>query len=50
MCLLFIITGVAHADDIMRIFKYPGLEVKDPEDVAMMQALINMIYTYSTTG
>lgn len=42
--------GVSHADDVMRIFKYPGLESYTAEDRAMSEELINMIYTYSTTG
>ncbi|KAJ0176436.1 hypothetical protein K1T71_007615 [Dendrolimus kikuchii] len=42
--------GVSHADDLIHIFKFSGLSMKSPEDKAMMEELINMIYSYSTTG
>nr|QLI62123.1 carboxylesterase 11 [Streltzoviella insularis] len=41
--------GVSHADDLFHIFKFPGLKTS-PEDDKMSEALINMIYSYSTTG
>nr|AII21987.1 odorant degrading enzyme CXE13 [Sesamia inferens] len=42
--------GVSHADDVLRIFKYPGLASNNPQDVAMTEGLINMVYSFSTTG
>ncbi|KAJ0176437.1 hypothetical protein K1T71_007616 [Dendrolimus kikuchii] len=42
--------GVSHADDVMRIFKFPGLDIKSAEDKAMIVELISMIYSYSTSG
>nr|UUH60601.1 carboxylesterase [Ectropis obliqua] len=42
--------GVSHADDVLRIFKFPGLEVFTPDDVAMTERLLDMVYSYATTG
>ncbi|XP_050556454.1 venom carboxylesterase-6 [Spodoptera frugiperda] len=41
--------GVSHGDDVLSIFSYPGM-VLDEKDAAMIEGLINMIYSYSTTG
>nr|7MP4_A Chain A, Carboxylesterase-24 [Epiphyas postvittana]7MP4_B Chain B, Carboxylesterase-24 [Epiphyas postvittana]7MP4_C Chain C, Carboxylesterase-24 [Epiphyas postvittana]7MP4_D Chain D, Carboxylesterase-24 [Epiphyas postvittana]7MP4_E Chain E, Carboxylesterase-24 [Epiphyas postvittana]7MP4_F Chain F, Carboxylesterase-24 [Epiphyas postvittana]7MP4_G Chain G, Carboxylesterase-24 [Epiphyas postvittana]7MP4_H Chain H, Carboxylesterase-24 [Epiphyas postvittana] len=42
--------GVSHADDIFHIFKFPSLSSTSSEDVRMTEALIDMIYSFSTTG
>nr|WNK22298.1 carboxylesterase 13 [Athetis lepigone] len=42
--------GVSHADDVLRIFKYPGVDSNSPEDIAMTEGLIDMIYSFSTSG
>lgn len=42
--------GVSHADDVLRIFGYRGMTSKNAEQEAMLNGLINMIYTFSTTG
>ncbi|XP_059052234.1 carboxylic ester hydrolase-like [Achroia grisella] len=42
--------GVSHADDVFHIFGFPGLPLDSTEDKKMREALIDMVYTYSTTG
>ncbi|XP_052753164.1 venom carboxylesterase-6-like [Galleria mellonella] len=42
--------GVSHADDVFHIFGYPELAFDSTEDKKMREALINMVYSYSTTG
>ncbi|KAJ8722284.1 hypothetical protein PYW08_004686 [Mythimna loreyi] len=42
--------GVSHGDDVLHIFKFPGIDFNGPEDGAMVDGLINMIYSFSTTG
>ncbi|CAH2095915.1 unnamed protein product [Euphydryas editha] len=42
--------GVSHADDVMSVFKYlPKTSIND-DDKTMRNALIEMIYSYMTTG
>ncbi|KAH9632931.1 hypothetical protein HF086_002753 [Spodoptera exigua] len=41
--------GVSHGDDVLSIFSFPGM-TQSEHDTAMIEALINMIYSYSTTG
>lgn len=45
-----VFSGVSHADDVLRIFKFPGLEVSTPSDLAMIDGLINMLYSYASSG
>ncbi|XP_014360335.2 venom carboxylesterase-6 [Papilio machaon] len=41
--------GVSHADDVMSIFKF--IDSSDsPDDVQMRQILLDMIYSYASTG
>nr|XP_021199848.2 LOW QUALITY PROTEIN: venom carboxylesterase-6 [Helicoverpa armigera] len=42
--------GVSHGDDVLSIFKFPSMDSSDPQDRAMVDALINMVYSFSTTG
>ncbi|CAG9786917.1 unnamed protein product [Diatraea saccharalis] len=42
--------GVSHADDVLQIFKFPGLVFDTTEDKKMVNLLIDMVYTYATTG
>ncbi|XP_063383716.1 carboxylic ester hydrolase-like [Cydia fagiglandana] len=42
--------GVSHADDVFHIFKFPMLSSDSPDDKQMTEELIDMIYSYSTTG
>ncbi|CAH0398195.1 unnamed protein product [Chilo suppressalis] len=42
--------GVSHADDVLQVLKYPGLDFNTPEDKNMVDQLIDMIYSYATTG
>ncbi|XP_049873696.1 venom carboxylesterase-6-like [Pectinophora gossypiella] len=42
--------GVSHADDVFHVFKFPDLNSDSVEDKKMAQLLIDMIYSYATTG
>ncbi|XP_075977670.1 venom carboxylesterase-6-like [Anticarsia gemmatalis] len=42
--------GVSHGDDVVRIFKCPELDIKTEEDKVMTEQLINMVYSFATTG
>ncbi|CAB3261750.1 unnamed protein product [Arctia plantaginis] len=42
--------GVSHGDDVITMFKFPEVEIKSAEHAAMADALINMVYSFSTTG
>ncbi|XP_075977879.1 venom carboxylesterase-6-like [Anticarsia gemmatalis] len=42
--------GVSHGDDVLKIFKFPDMEKNTPEDSLMIEGLINMIYSFATTG
>ncbi|KAG6452860.1 venom carboxylesterase-6 [Manduca sexta] len=42
--------GVCHADDVLRIFKFPHMEVTTAEDAQMVEALLDMVYSYASTG
>ncbi|KAJ0176433.1 hypothetical protein K1T71_007612 [Dendrolimus kikuchii] len=42
--------GVSHGDDLIHIFKFHDLDTSSPQDKAMTNVLINMIYSFSTTG
>ncbi|CAH0585492.1 unnamed protein product [Chrysodeixis includens] len=42
--------GVSHGDDVLTMFKFPTIGSNDPQDLAMVEALINMAYSFSTTG
>ncbi|KAM3957563.1 carboxyl/cholinesterase 7 [Aphomia sociella] len=42
--------GVSHADDVFQIFQYPGLLMDTTEDKKIKETLIDMVYSYATTG
>lgn len=45
------VLGVSHADDVVTIFKYnTDLPPSTAEDDAMREQLLNMVYSYATTG
>ncbi|KAJ2949302.1 hypothetical protein O0L34_g6254 [Tuta absoluta] len=42
--------GVSHADDVFHIFKFGDLDSTNAEDMKMSQTLVDMVYSYATTG
>lgn len=42
--------GVCHADDVLRIFKYPNLSKISAEDTSIIECLIDLVYSYAATG
>ncbi|XP_026327749.1 venom carboxylesterase-6-like [Hyposmocoma kahamanoa] len=42
--------GVSHADDVLHIFKYQGITANSGQDKQMTEALVDMIYSYASTG
>nr|AJN91196.1 carboxylesterase [Cnaphalocrocis medinalis] len=42
--------GVSHADDVIAMFKFPGLDFTTTDDKKMMNALLDMVYSFATTG
>ncbi|CAH2238148.1 jg22076 [Pararge aegeria aegeria] len=42
--------GVSHADDVILILKYHPSDATRPEDIQMREALLDMIYSYASTG
>ncbi|KAI5635799.1 carboxylesterase family domain-containing protein [Phthorimaea operculella] len=42
--------GVSHADDVFHIFKFGAVDSSKPEDMKMTQTLVDMVYSYASTG
>ncbi|XP_026738628.1 venom carboxylesterase-6-like [Trichoplusia ni] len=42
--------GVSHGDDVLSMFNYPSVGNDNPQDLAMVEGLIHMVYSFSTTG
>ncbi|XP_053609853.2 carboxylic ester hydrolase [Plodia interpunctella] len=42
--------GVSHADDIMQVFNFEGLDLNSAEDQKIRNVLLDMVYNYASTG
>ncbi|XP_028159631.1 venom carboxylesterase-6-like isoform X2 [Ostrinia furnacalis] len=42
--------GVSHADDVLQIFKFPGIDFAQTADKKMIEGLLDMVYSYVSTG
>ncbi|XP_052741316.1 venom carboxylesterase-6 [Bicyclus anynana] len=42
--------GVSHADDVILIYNYHPSDTTRPEDLQMRDTLLDMVYSYATTG
>ncbi|VVC90837.1 unnamed protein product [Leptidea sinapis] len=42
--------GVSHSDDLFRVFVLPHFELNRADDLAMIDLLINIIYSFATDG
>ncbi|KAL0838587.1 hypothetical protein ABMA28_016679 [Loxostege sticticalis] len=42
--------GVSHADDVLQVLKFPGMDFPTTQDKKMIDGLLDMIHSYASTG